>query len=263
MTGMSFILARIVFQMQIDGPTSDFIELYTNEIAVLKRKIQALTEQNDSISEAVSWIIPVNSSIRNALIALKRLFFFSIERQTLTLLEVKSHRSSGLNSHKTCRYQTKGKRFFASNHSNQSLFHSYWIFFRLTAEIEKLNAIVTSVRVKLKSSQTQNDESLRRLTQEKVNASKKNKELVSGTDFIPNIFLLFPFFKYHRFEVTISNLFPFDLQEEKVSTLEDELKDIEDLRQTVVSLMSKRKKPTKDKWHGKCVHSQTNIFNNR
>lgn len=39
----------------------------------------------------------------------------------------------------------------------------------------------------------------------------------------------------------------FRLQEEKVDSLEDELKDIEDLRQTVVSLMSKRKKTMKDK----------------
>lgn len=47
----------IIFDIQIDAPTSDFIELYANEIAMLKRKVQALTKQNESLSESVSWQI--------------------------------------------------------------------------------------------------------------------------------------------------------------------------------------------------------------
>lgn len=43
----------IFFYIQINAPTSDFIELYTNEIAMLKRKIQALTNQNKTLSESV------------------------------------------------------------------------------------------------------------------------------------------------------------------------------------------------------------------
>lgn len=52
-------------------------------------------------------------------------------------------------------------------------------FFRLTAEIEKLNTIVTSMKTKFKTLLTENDESIRKLTQEKVIASKQIKELVS------------------------------------------------------------------------------------
>lgn len=40
--------------IQIDAPTSDFIELYTNEIAMLKRKVQALVKQNEILSESVN-----------------------------------------------------------------------------------------------------------------------------------------------------------------------------------------------------------------
>lgn len=55
----------------------------------------------------------------------------------------------------------------------------------------------------------ENDDAIRKLALEKTIAAKKNKEM-----------------------------------EEKVLSLEDELKDIEDMRQTILSLMSKRKKTT-------------------
>lgn len=60
---------------------------------------------------------------------------------------------------------------------------------------------------------------------------------------IKNTWLFLPFSNHKD-----SNSISFGSQEEKVGSLEDELKDIEDLRQTVVSLMSKRKKTGKDKW---------------
>lgn len=115
-----------------------------------------------------------------------------------------------------------------------------FFFCRLTAEIEKCNAILASTKAKCKSKLAETDESMRKLTQEKVIATKKNKELVSLFSYI-----------YHFLcsrKMLLSD-FMIDTQEEKVESLEEELKDIEDLRQTVVSLMSKRKKAAKDKWH--------------
>lgn len=51
-----FALKRFcnIFEIQLDAPTSDFIELYANQIAMLKRKIQALAKQNEILSESVS-----------------------------------------------------------------------------------------------------------------------------------------------------------------------------------------------------------------
>lgn len=66
---------------------------------------------------------------------------------------------------------------------------------------------MSSLRSKIKSSLNENQEAIQKLAQEKIAASKKNKEM-----------------------------------EEKVNTLEEELKDTEDMRQTILSLMSKRKK---------------------
>lgn len=52
------------------------------------------------------------------------------------------------------------------------------ISFRLVAENEKLNTIVTSLRTKYKSIMTENDDAIRKLAQEKVVAAKKNKDMV-------------------------------------------------------------------------------------
>lgn len=111
---------------------------------------------------------------------------------------------------------------------------------RLTAEIEKLNTIVLSMKTKLKDLLTEKDESIKKLTQEKVISSKKNKELVSLSQNYSK--------KNSMRTVLDLSIYLFNLQAEKVESLEEELKDIEDLRQTVVSLMSKRKKSaTKEK----------------
>lgn len=112
--------------------------------------------------------------------------------------------------------------------------------FRLTAEVERFNTILTTMKTKYKAQLVENDESIRKLTQEKVIATKKNKELVSCCCYTKSIHHL------PRRNFLIDH-FSFDSQEERVNELQDELKDIEDLRQTVVSMMSKRKKSAKDK----------------
>lgn len=102
--------------------------------------------------------------------------------------------------------------FFFSNTSirdyNEVLIHS----FRFQNENDRLNTIVASLRSQCKTSLEAKEELLKQFGQEKNASSKKQKEM-----------------------------------EEKLQGLEEDLKDTEDLRQTILSMMmSKRKKSAKD-----------------
>lgn len=180
-----FALKRFcnIFEIQLDAPTSDFIELYANQIAMLKRKIQALAKQNEILSESVSWAIENFNCLTFCSTLWSFSIFFSIKWQTMNLLGWRTHRLNGLNSHKIYSDQMKRKFVFSYNENRVSESLLFTIvsthFFRLTAEIEKLNTIVTSMKTKFKTLLTENDESIRKLTQEKVIASKQIKELVS------------------------------------------------------------------------------------
>ncbi|XP_055305113.1 uncharacterized protein LOC129569906 [Sitodiplosis mosellana] len=141
---------------KFEVPTSDFIELYTNEITMLKQKIEILTKKYEDVSDELDLVKGNNLQ-----------------------LEITSMKWSELGQNLQKSVET------------------------LRSDNEKLNTIVTSLRSQIKSSLGENEEAVRKLAQE----SKKNKEM-----------------------------------EVKVTTLEEELKDTEDMRQTILSLMSKRKK---------------------
>lgn len=66
------------------------------------------------------------------------------------------------------------------NQNFMILMRFHCCFSRLLAENDRLNVIVASLRAKLKSSLEQKEESLRRLGQEKNEASKKTKEMVNS-----------------------------------------------------------------------------------
>lgn len=51
---MNYLLFNdVLFSIQFEVPTSDFIELYTNEIAMLKQKIEIMTKKYEDVSNEV------------------------------------------------------------------------------------------------------------------------------------------------------------------------------------------------------------------
>lgn len=162
-------------------PASDFIELYAHEIAMLNQKIKILTQKYEAISNEVTMCTTTTS--------------FSFIRKINQYLIISGRRNEGSKFSTTNYiYEMDGtcpkSPTIEWNVRNGFDFKNLLIEqtrkcfknllnCRLLAENERLNAIVGSLRSKLKMSLEEKAESLRNLGQEKNAATKKSKEMVS------------------------------------------------------------------------------------
>lgn len=167
---------NITLSLQITVPTSDFIDLYSNEMAALKLKIEMLTEKYDKVSNEVIfhniWIFKLEFNIQ--------INFFS----SLGLRAGRSQFATASYNNEMVGARSKSSEIERNvckiiiHFDNIPVRVYYNICFRLISDKEKLSVIVTSLRSNIKSSLGENEDTIRRLGHEKNLVAKRNKEMV-------------------------------------------------------------------------------------